>query len=96
MTGGIGHKKTRKTVYCKRCLTGFKTTAKLDEHKVICTDKGFIQRCVFPTDEIKMLQFKKYKNRWLLPFVIYADMECKLEESDEENAISKHTPTSIA
>ena len=51
MAGGIGHKIAGKTVYCKRCLTGFKTTSKLDEHKLICTDKGFIQRSVFPTEE---------------------------------------------
>ena len=49
MTGGIGHKKAGKKIYCKRCLTGVKTAAKLDEHKVICTDKWCIQRCVFPT-----------------------------------------------
>ena len=96
MHGGIGHKTTGKTVYCKRCLTGFKTEAKLDEYRVICTDKGFIQRSVFPTEENKMLQFKNYKKKWLLPFVIYADMECKLEESDKENFLSKHTPISIA
>ena len=96
MHGGIGHKTTGKTVYCKRCLTGFKSTEKLDEHKLICTNKGFVQRCVFPTEEMKMLHFKNYKNKWLLPFVVYADMECKLEESDDENIISKHTPISIA
>ena len=66
MAGGIGHKTTGKTVYCKRCLTGYKTTSKLDEHKVICADKGFIQRSVFPTEETEMLHFKKYKNKWLL------------------------------
>ena len=27
---------------------------------------------------------------------MYADIECKLEEADEENVISKHTPISIA
>ena len=43
-----------------------------------------------------MLQFRNYKNKWLLPFVVYADMECKLEECDQENVISKHTPISIA
>ena len=32
----------------------------------------------------------------VIPFVIYADMECMLEESGEENVISKHTPISIA
>ena len=95
MHGGIGHKRTGKTVYCKRCLTGFKTEAKLDEHKLICMDKGFVQRSVFPTEENKMLHFTTYKNNWLLPFVVYADMECKLEESDDENIISKHTPISI-
>ena len=87
MAGGIGHKKTGKTVYCKRCLTGFKTEAKLDEHKILCTDKGFVQRCVFPTEEMKMLHFTNYKNKWLLPFVVYADMECKLEESNDENGL---------
>ena len=94
IAGGIGHTRHHKRFICKRCLTGFKTEAKLDEDKVICTDKGFIQRCVFPTEENKMLHFKKYKNKWLLPFVVYADMECKLEESDDENVISKHTPIS--
>ena len=96
MHGSIGHKRTGKKVYCKRCLKGFRTTAKLDDHKVVCTDKGFVQRSVFPTEENKMLQFTNYKKKWLLPSVIYADMECKQEESDEENVISKHTPISIA
>ena len=96
MAGGIGHTRHHKRFICKRCLTGFKTEAKLDDHKLICTDKGFVQRCVFPTEEMKMLQFKKYKNKWLLPFVVYADMECKLEQTDEENVISKHTLISIA
>ena len=96
MAGGIGHTRHYKRLICKRCLTGFKTEAKLETHKVVCTDKGFVQRSVFPTEENEMLQFKNYKNKWLLPFVIYADMECKLEESDEENVISKHTPISIA
>ena len=77
-------------------MTGFKTTPKLDEHKAICTNKGFVQRCVFPYEEMNMLQFKTYKNKWLLPFVIYAEMECKVEESDEKHVISKHTPISIA
>ena len=96
MHGGIGHKKAGKTVYCKRCLTGFKSTEKLDEHKLICTDKGFVQRSVFPTEEMTMLHFKNYRNKWLLPFVVYADMECKMEQTDDENVISKHTPISIA
>ena len=96
LTGGIGHNKTGKKVYCKRCLTGFKTTAKLDEHKVICMDKGFVQRSVFPTEEMKIVHFKNYKNKWLVPFVVYTDMECKLEETDKENVISKHTPISIS
>ena len=68
----------------------------MDEHKLICTDKGFIHRSVFPTEENKMLQFKNYKNKWLIPFVVYANLECKLEQSDEENVISKHMPISIA
>ena len=96
MAGGIGHTHHHKRFICKQCLTGFKTEAKLEEHKVICTDKGFIQRCVFPTEENKILKFKNYKKKWLLPFVIYADMECMVEESGEENVISKHTPISIA
>ena len=43
MHNGIGHTHHHKRFICKRYLTGFKTTAKLEEHKVICTDKGFIQ-----------------------------------------------------
>ena len=96
MAGGIGHTRHHNRFICKQCLTGFKSAEKLEKHKVICTDKGFVQRCVFPTEENKMPQFKNYKNKWLIPVVIYADVECKLEESDEENVISKHTPISIA
>ena len=29
-----------------------KSAAKLEKHKVICTNKGFIQRCVFPQRKI--------------------------------------------
>ena len=96
MSGGIGHKTAGKKVYCKRCLSAFKTEEKLEKHKVICTDKGFIQRCIFPIEKDKILQFKNYKKKLLMPFAIYADMECKLEEPDNENVISKHTPISIA
>ena len=94
--GGIGHKSCQQRFVCKCCLSMFKTDVKLEKHKVICTDKGFMQRYVFPTEESKILQFKNYKNKWLIPFIIYADMECKLVESSEENVISKHTPISIA
>ena len=62
--GGIGHTHHHKRFICKRCLTGFKTTAQVEKHKVICTDKRFIQRCVFPTEDNKILRFKSYTNKW--------------------------------
>ena len=59
MYGGVGHKTNLKRFVCRRCLTAFNTESKLEIHKEICTDKGFIQRNVFPKEEDKSPQIQK-------------------------------------
>ena len=96
MYGALGHKTNHKRFVCRRCLTAFNTESKLETHKEICTDKGCIQRKIFPKEEDKIVRFRKYKSKLSLPFVVYADIECKLVESSEEDIISNHVPICVA
>ncbi|XP_053596734.1 uncharacterized protein LOC128668248 [Microplitis demolitor] len=52
-------------------------------------------RMKFPTNENKILKFKNYRNKDLVPFVVYADLECTLEPQGDDD-IQNHVPHSIA
>ncbi|XP_057335464.1 uncharacterized protein LOC130674213 [Microplitis mediator] len=51
-----------------------------------------------PTEEEKILKFKNYKYKDIVPFAVYADLECTLlpESANNDNGSQTHIPHSIA
>ena len=46
----------------------------MDEHIKNCSKVG-AQKTIFPSKDNKFISFKKYRNKILAPFVVYADFE---------------------
>ena len=74
------------------CLLGFRSEAKLTSHKSECC------RMVtkMPKEDKASLSFDHPERQMNVPFVIYADFECILEDvaidSGTNNLIQKHIP----
>ncbi|XP_065363259.1 uncharacterized protein LOC135956640 [Calliphora vicina] len=64
-----------KIFVCDDCLQHFHHQDKLDLHQKICSQLVFR----VPTPDKSILEFKNYKNKFDVPFVIYADSECIFE-----------------
>ncbi|XP_071578660.1 uncharacterized protein [Temnothorax nylanderi] len=64
---------------CDRCLHYFYTREKLAAHSVDC---GRMNDCaiVLPNEDDKWLSFDNHDRKERLPFVVYADLECLLEQ----------------
>ncbi|XP_066583784.1 uncharacterized protein [Prorops nasuta] len=87
---------------CDRCLHYFHTVEKLKLHEHDCEQLNDNLRVVLPSeDEDRWLSFKNVKNYERVPFVIYADLECILEKTDQSddnsnsNSYQKHVQFSV-
>jgi hypothetical protein len=90
--------------FCKMCLNGFNSEAKLADHKTYCSQyKNAVAITPPPFDNA--IEFKNFCRSLKLPFVGYADFECMLQKvqtfqpSDETpytNTYQKHAPTNFA
>ena len=87
------------TVYvCRKCCWVFYHQKELDEHYEKDDCRSVALNFV-PVDK-KYIQFEKHNNKFRLPFVIYADFECLLNNIHENEHASRkyqtHTPCSYA
>ena len=64
----------RKVSYWRRCLQHFYTIEKLNNHIIYCKNID-PQKTIFPNKANKFIQFKNFKNKIPVPFVVYADFE---------------------
>ncbi|XP_025268460.1 uncharacterized protein LOC112639278, partial [Camponotus floridanus] len=73
---------------CDRCLHYFSSDDKLQSHTVDC---GEMNDCAIrlPSDKDKWLEFNNYNRKERLPFVVYADLECVLTKTEEEQQQQK-------
>ena len=67
--------------YCLNCLHSFRTKKKLESHKKACENKDFYNIIMHPEDTIS--EFHQYKNSNKVLFVIYPDVECLVEKTEE-------------
>ncbi|XP_025262625.1 uncharacterized protein LOC112637357 [Camponotus floridanus] len=76
-------KHTGERYICDRCLHYFSSDVKLQLHAVDC---GEMNDCAIrlPSDKDKWLEFNNYNRKERLPFVVYADLECVLTKTEEE------------
>ncbi|XP_053592981.1 uncharacterized protein LOC128667344 [Microplitis demolitor] len=80
--------------FCDRCFNHFKLEKSFEDHKKDCFALNKFHM-TFPTEENKILKFKNYQYKDIVPFVVYADLECTLEPQKNDNS-DKHIPHSIA
>ncbi|XP_066585457.1 uncharacterized protein [Prorops nasuta] len=87
---------------CDRYLHYFHTVEKLKLNELDCEQLNDNLRVVLPSEgEDRWLSFKNVKNCERVPFVIYADLACILEKTDQSednsnsNSYQKHVPFSV-
>ena len=95
------HNHGGKKYYCKYCIQGYGSQAKLDEHLTNgCADITTCKPCM-PANDKAFLEFKNTQNQIKAPFAIYADFECLTipvskcpKNSDESctDAYQQHEP----
>lgn len=97
----------RKKFFCDRCLNYFYRVDKLQNHYAICLEMNFC-KITLPSEENKYVEFKNYKNKLEVPFIVYADIEAILQPINSPNGVErknsqqpagayqKHIPHSIA
>ena len=73
--------------YCLNCLHFFKVKKKLGSHKRVCGNRDF-WNVIMPSKDTKILEFSQYQKYDKAPFIIYAGLECIIENSDR----SKNNP----
>ncbi|XP_039312526.1 uncharacterized protein LOC120359374 [Solenopsis invicta] len=88
-------KKKNKKFFCDRCLHYFSSNDKLEIHTMDC---GKINDCaiILPSEDDKWLSFKNYCRKERMPFIVYADLECILEKTEDEKNYQHHRVFSIA
>ena len=59
----------------------FATENKRESHKKVCENKDFYN-IVMPSEDNKILEFNQYQKPDKVPFIIYADLECLIEQTD--------------
>eukprot|EP01051_Picozoa_sp_SAG22_P023347 SAG22_NODE_5986_length_920_cov_5.047503_1_plen_196_part_10 len=70
------HNHGGKKYYCKYCIQGFGSQAKLDQHLTNgCAEITTCKPCM-PKADKATLEFKNTQNQYKAPFVIYVDFEC--------------------
>ena len=71
-------------VYCVNCFKSFRRKSKLEIHKKMFEnhDYCYVQ---MSNNENKILEYKHSQKSKRAPFVIYSDLECLLQKTNDEN-----------
>ncbi|XP_032458071.1 uncharacterized protein LOC100117886 [Nasonia vitripennis] len=83
-----------KSYHCERCLQIFYTEERLKMHESDCKNLNDC-RINLPDCKNNILKFEDYSKSEKVPFVIYADFECLLKPTENENAFQRHEAYSI-
>ena len=90
--------------YCLSCLHSLRTRNKLESHKKLCENKDFCN-IVMHSEGTKILEFHQYQKSAKATFIVYADLQCKIENIDRcknnpENSftikVSEHIPSGFS
>ena len=68
-----------KDFYCLNCLHSYRTKNKLELHKKICENHDYCH-VEMPTKDNFIIKYNHGEKSMKVPFIIYADLECLLEE----------------
>lgn len=75
----------KKRYICDRCLHFFFNEQDLKEHEEQCSKFNACKICLSKKGKGKGIDFKNYKHKGKLPFIIYADCECFIKPVQEEH-----------
>ena len=87
--------------YCLNCFHLYRTKNKLEAHKKICENHDYCN-VEMPTKDNNLIKYNQGEKSKKLPFVVYADLECLLENMNtcqnnpnesSTTEINKHTPS---
>ena len=81
--------------YCLNCFHSYRTENKLEAHKKIYENHDYCY-VEMPTKNINIIKYNHGEKSMKLLFVIYADLECLLENNPNESSttkINKHEPS---
>ena len=67
--------------HCLNYVHFFATKNERESHKKVCENKDFCI-VVIPSEDTKILKFSQYQKFDKVPFIIYADLECLIENID--------------
>nr|DAC81386.1 TPA_asm: PolB [Parasteatoda house spider adintovirus] len=67
------------TFYCNFCLHRFYTRNNRDDHVTYCKEHK-IQKITMPSENDRILKFSSFHMQHKIPYIIYADFECILEQ----------------
>ena len=82
--------------YCLNCFHFFRTKTKFKSHKRACENKDFC-KVNMPSENSKILEFNQYQKSDKAPIIIYADLECIIENIDEcKNNSEKSSTTKVS
>ena len=90
--------------YCLNYLHCFATKKDLELHEKICENKDF-RNVIMPYEGIEILELNQYLKFDKAPFIIFSDLECKIEKIDRcrnntENLsttkVSEHIPSGFS
>ncbi|EZA56769.1 hypothetical protein X777_03234 [Ooceraea biroi] len=86
----------RKKYICDRCVHYFHTNEKLEAHTGDCQRMNDCA-IVLPNEEDKWLSFTNYNRKERIPFIVYADLECILQKTEEDDSklYQRHQVSSI-
>ena len=76
--------------YCLNCLHSFTTKNKLQLHKKVCENKDFY-KIIMSSEDANISEFNQYQKSHRVPFTIYADLECIIDDGCKNNLESSST-----
>ena len=90
-----------KDFYCLNCFHSYRTKNKLELHKKICENHDYCH-VKMPTKDNNIIKYNHGEKSMKVPFIIYADLECLLENmstcinnpnESSTTKINKYTPS---
>ena len=81
--------------YCLNCFHSYRTKNKLEAHKKICENRDYCQ-VEMPAKDNNTIKYNQGEKSIKLPFAVYADLECLLDNNSEKSSTTKtnkHMPS---
>lgn len=86
----LNDRHSRSCYFCHFCLCRYPTLQRLEEHETLCTNK--LQKLCVPRPST--IEFEHYRHLFMLPFVIYYDIESLLVQNETTGNVD-HVPISV-